>query len=263
MKDLYQILELPPTASEREIRSAYRKLARLHHPDVSQSPEAGVRFAEISEAYHILINPETRRQYDRGEYRPTRAARAAATVETAQARAERMDQYRSRINRVVDEMIEEERREIRKRSEAVSVVVTLFASTFLVAFARPSARVEPFGWVGQSIIFALACLGVWYLVIHLKNIFRNYTYRPAYLLSILKLTDEPTQPFTQATACTFLVGGYTLALLVGNAFGAVAFVTPGEQVTALDVLRSGFLYPPIAVLIVDYLRRINTFLEEL
>lgn len=63
-RDYYEILGLAKNASEAEIKSAYRKLARQHHPDVDQSSGAAERFKEISEAYQILSEPEKRRAYD-------------------------------------------------------------------------------------------------------------------------------------------------------------------------------------------------------
>lgn len=62
--DHYAVLGVPRDASAEEIRSAYRKLARQHHPDVSAAPEAAERFKEISQAYQILSDPEKRQRYD-------------------------------------------------------------------------------------------------------------------------------------------------------------------------------------------------------
>jgi len=63
-RDLYEILGVPRDASEEDIRKAYRRLAREHHPDVSGAPEAEARFKEISGAYEILGDPVKRQQYD-------------------------------------------------------------------------------------------------------------------------------------------------------------------------------------------------------
>ncbi len=65
-KDLYEILGVKPDASEKEIKQAFRKLARKYHPDVNPGDkEAETRFKEINEAYEILSNPEKRAEYDR------------------------------------------------------------------------------------------------------------------------------------------------------------------------------------------------------
>ena len=65
MKDYYEILEIDRGADDEEVKRAYRRLARLHHPDVSGGEgDSGDRFKEISEAYEVLGDPERRRRYD-------------------------------------------------------------------------------------------------------------------------------------------------------------------------------------------------------
>lgn len=62
--DFYQVLGVSRDASPQEIQRAYRKLARAYHPDVNKDPAAEERFKEISEAYDVLSDPDTRRRYD-------------------------------------------------------------------------------------------------------------------------------------------------------------------------------------------------------
>lgn len=63
-KDYYQIIGVPRTATQEEIKLAYRKLARKYHPDVSQDADAELRFKEIGEANAVLKDPEKRAAYD-------------------------------------------------------------------------------------------------------------------------------------------------------------------------------------------------------
>jgi curved DNA-binding protein len=64
-QDYYEALEVPRSASNEEIRRAYRRLARKFHPDVNKEPGAEDRFKQISEAYEVLRDEEKRERYDR------------------------------------------------------------------------------------------------------------------------------------------------------------------------------------------------------
>lgn len=64
-RSYYEILGVPRTASDKDIRSAYRKLARQYHPDVNPGDEAAeAKFKEMNEAYQVLSDPESRKKYD-------------------------------------------------------------------------------------------------------------------------------------------------------------------------------------------------------
>jgi molecular chaperone DnaJ len=64
-RDYYEVLGVARDADDTTIKKAFRKLARQLHPDVSEEPEAEARFREVTEAYEVLTNTETRALYDR------------------------------------------------------------------------------------------------------------------------------------------------------------------------------------------------------
>lgn len=65
MKDFYTILEVDPTASHKEIKKSYRRLALKYHPDRNLNNKDNEKlFIDINEAYHILSNEEFRKNYD-------------------------------------------------------------------------------------------------------------------------------------------------------------------------------------------------------
>jgi len=62
--DYYKILDVSESASEKQIKAAYRRLAFQYHPDRNQDPESSAKMKEINEAYAVLSNPNKRRDYD-------------------------------------------------------------------------------------------------------------------------------------------------------------------------------------------------------
>ena len=63
-KDYYEVLGVSKTATDAEIKSAFRKLAKKYHPDVSKEENAEEKFKEAQEAYAVLSDPNKRKQYD-------------------------------------------------------------------------------------------------------------------------------------------------------------------------------------------------------
>ena len=89
-KDYYSTLGVAKTATEKEIKQAFRKLARKHHPDVNPGDKsAETQFKEINEAYEVLGDPDKRKKYDElgANWRHVRAGRRAGGRVRSAARA--------------------------------------------------------------------------------------------------------------------------------------------------------------------------------
>src|SRR5450759_2953682 len=85
VKDYYEVLGVPRTASQKEITSAFRKLARKHHPDLNAGDkQAESRFKEVSEANDVLSDAKKRKLYD--QFGPDWAAAQAAGATQTGAR---------------------------------------------------------------------------------------------------------------------------------------------------------------------------------
>ena len=80
----YEILGLEQTATAEQIKHSYRKLARLYHPDVNNSPDAEKKMRLINQAYNVLSDPTARQKYDR-----------FLQEEQVEVEAEAYDQYES------------------------------------------------------------------------------------------------------------------------------------------------------------------------
>ena len=269
MIDYYKVLGVNRTASSSEIKSAYRKLARLKHPDVNGGSESAAQeFALLSKAYQILSNPQERAYFDQ-QVRLGTSSGSILNSENPHAKRARNLAVQARWDRIVNEVLEHDRRENRERQRAVFTTVSLFLSTFFVAMIRPHFW-QLFDYAGRAIILTLFVIGIWHLATRLREYFAHYTYHPKpFQESIMRETETPEQPFTRFSAYTCLFAGYTLSLAIGLLIGwhAQDFFSDLQLLfrhrveivgTNMFFLSSTALlipdlivYPPIAVLIVD------------
>lgn len=80
LKDHYRTLDIKPAATLQEVKSAYRRLARLYHPDVNEGSYSEVRFLDIKEAYDVLSDTNRRKQYDEERWLAGMGNRARDTL---------------------------------------------------------------------------------------------------------------------------------------------------------------------------------------
>jgi hypothetical protein len=277
MTDYYHVLGVKRSATATEIKSAYRKLARKHHPDVNRGSEKAAReFALLSLAYHTLIDPQERgfhdQQLDQGR-RPS----SILTSDNPHAQRARNIAAQARWDRVVNQILENDRRENMERQRAVFTTVSLFLSTFFVAMIKPPLW-QSFGIAGKAILATLFMTGVWHLIRRLREYMRHYTYKPDDVhYSITREEREPDQPFTRFSAYAFLLGGYLVSLGIGLFIGwhAQDFFAdltllfrhhapaPGSGAfsPAALVISDLLFYPPIAVLIIDSLHAVASRID--
>ena len=270
MIDYYRILGVKATASQAEIKSAYRKLARKHHPDVNRdSKSAAEQFSLISKAYTTLSDPHERSYYD-GQLN-TQRTRGYSILDSNNRYAKRARNLaiQAKWDRLVDEVLERDRLENRERQRAVFTTVSLFVSTFFLALIRPQLW-SVFNPFGRAIVLALFVLGIWHLTTRLREYLAHYTYIPKTIQdTIIRAQALPEQPFTRLSAYTFLLVGYALSAGIGLYIGwhtqdffvdlngllqyQVAEVRSSvvAYTSAAMLVPDLILYPPIAVLIID------------
>ena len=278
MTNYYKVLGVKPTASRSEVKSAYRKLARLRHPDVNGGSETAAReFALLSKAYRVLTDPQERVYHDQQLAAQSSDSYSILHSDNRHAQRARNLAVQARWDRVVDQVLERDRQESRERQRAVFTTVSLFLSTFFVALIRPHLW-QTFDFAGRAIVLTLFAIGVWHLATRLREYFAHYTYTPKSIQdSIMTDEEQPEQPFTRFSAYTFLLVGYALSIAVGLLIGwhtkgfmsGLTMLLPREVVNPNVLFYSSTIllipdlvvYPPIAVLIVDSMQALTARMD--
>ncbi len=279
MTDYYKVLGIRPTASKSEVKSAYRKLARLRHPDVNGGSERAAReFALLSKAYAVLSDPQERAYYDEQLATVSNSGFSFLHTDNPHARRARNLTVQARWDRVVDEVLELDRQENRERQRAVFTTVSLFLSTFFVAMFRPHLW-ETFDYAGLAIVLTLFVIGVWHLATRLREYIDHYTYKPKSIQDSIMREEKPEQPYTRFSAYTFLLVGYAVSIGIGLIVGwhAQEFFSGLTMLFRhrVEVVQSSMLfhsstallipdlvvYPPIAVLIVDTMQAVTSRID--
>lgn len=271
MANYYEVLKVSQKASNAEIKSAYRRLARKHHPDVNGGAgeeRAALEFAQIAKAYEILGNPQTRADYDKKILRQQFSRSGGASVldsENPHAKRWRQMAYDRRYNEIIDRMIADERRETLALQKVIFPCVALFVSTAFVAVFKPVI------WsntpiIGKLILLALFITGVLHLAGRIKKAFERYTYRDESIHdSIFRESEPPAKPFTRAAAICFLIVGFGLSLGIGLLIGSFFEISANASMPAFfsASLKPEFIfYPPIFVLLVDLMHDFASRMEH-
>ena len=267
MIDYYKLLGVKSNASQAEIKSAYRKLARKSHPDLNPDSKAAREFALLSKAYHALSDPQERAYYDQQWKARNNRSHSILDSNNPHAKRARNLAVQAKWDRLVDEVLERDRRENRERQRAVFTTVSLFLSTFFLAMIRPQLW-QVFDPFGRAIVLTLFVIGVWHLATRLREYLAHYTYRPKVIEGSIREIEAPEQPFTRFSAYTFLLVGYLLCMGIGlyvgwhtqDFFNDIKLLMPRNgpgHGTVLAYTSAALLipdlvfYPPIAVLIID------------
>jgi len=263
--NFYKVLGVKPRATPREIKTAYRRLARKRHPDVNGGSEDAAReFALLSIAYRTLSDPQERAFYD------TKIASAESgdsVLNSDNPHARRMRRVvlaQTRWESAVDSWLEKERRDTSERMRAVFTTVSLFLSTFFVAVLKPRFWERFDGYVGRAILLTLFVIGVWHLATRLREYFAHYTYNPNSIQNSLMDNEEnPNKPFTRLSAYSFLIVGYVASLGAGLFVGVHTHYIVSDLAYFFDqhVRPDLLFYPPIAVLIVDTMHAVASKID--
>lgn len=258
MVNYYEILKVSPKATNAEIKSAYRRLARKLHPDKNEgSAEKAREFARAAKAYQILGDPQKRADYDRellrAEYKISSNGETVFASENEYARRWRQMAYERRYNEIIDRMIADERRESVALQKIIFPMVGLFVSTFAVALFKPAFFTHS-PMLGKIILLSLFIIGSIHLFSRLKAAFDRYTYDESIHDSIFELQEPEQKPYSRFTAVSFIVVGVFLSLGAGLLLGNYLDLFIGAMMPSVysHTFRLEFIfYPPIVVLCVD------------
>lgn len=160
----YEVLELSASASQKEIKRAYFRLAKMYHPDVNPSIEAQNKFVEINEAYEFLSDPQKVRnllyRYATQKQQQKRATKRAQKVKqnTAQKAAASKPEFERLVNQ---ETLRKDFITIAKRFTALLILGTIFfAISYFSSLSDPETSYKTADFVRGYKIFFLCIVAI-------------------------------------------------------------------------------------------------------
>jgi len=237
MLDYYQVLGVKSTASVKEIKAAYKRLARLQHPDLNGGlPEASESFVQILRARDVLIDPQRRAAYDAQRNAPV----VNPTVETYVRRA-RSD---ARIQKNLEKFLMIEREEARALRQAVFPIVAFLFAAFFVPLVRPHLW-RSCGWTGRAVILVVVSISVWHTVSKIWTAIKLHTHDDR---------TVGTKRWSRRQALLFIalaaIGCGLLGTLIGMSLSD-SLLTAMPMFFDPSIRLELLLYPWIMVLLID------------
>ncbi len=266
MPNYYEILKVSPKATPREIKSAYRRLARKLHPDViGNSDNSTSEFALVAEAYEILSNSRERSKYDQKLSNPHTTSSPNSVVNSENPHAKRMREIalERKYNDIIDRIIAHERRESMELQKIIFPIVALFLSTVFVAIFRPLFFTNA-ALLGKIILFTLFAVGLIHLISRLHSGLKRFTYDSRKIDDSLIDAPEDFRQYSRFAGLAFLVVGLLASIGVGILIGDYLeyFISSMMPKLFSPTMQPEFIfYPPIVVLFVDVMHSISSKLE--
>jgi hypothetical protein len=262
MSDFYEILRVSPRASNADIKSAYRRLARRLHPDRNDgSPEKTREFRKVVLAYETLGDPKKRAEYDHELLRRDFARRdnksGILNSKNPYTRRFRKVSFQRRYDEIVDRMMADEQRKSITLRKAIVPLIIFLGATFLTAAVGPSVF-EDSGFIGRLVLISFSVAGLIHCGALLKEGLENHTHSPFDIHdTVFERPDRGPRKMGRAKAVAILTVCYLIALVGGTALGGQleAGLVSGEALSYLDNLSiDTILAPPIIVLVVDWIQ---------